>query len=65
LKPELLRTHRGQVVAIFQGRVVAAGSDISETVARVYQQYGYVPCYVQRVEDRPQIYKLPHRRIIS
>lgn len=65
MKPELLRTHRAAVVAIYQGQVVEAGTDIAETLDRVYDRFGYVPCYVQRVEETPRIYKLPHRKVVG
>ena len=57
MKPELLRTHPGKVVAIYQGQVVQVGTDIAETLDAVYEQFGYVPCYVQRVEETPRVYK--------
>jgi hypothetical protein len=62
--PELLHTHRGQVVAIYQGQVVQVGTNIAETLDAVYNQFGYVPCYVQRVEETPRIYKSPHRKVV-
>ncbi|MFQ5342818.1 MAG: type II toxin-antitoxin system Phd/YefM family antitoxin [Anaerolineae bacterium] len=65
MRPELLRTHRGAVVAIYQGQVVEVGTDIAETLDSVYERYGYVPCYVQRVEETPRIYKLPHRKVVG
>ena len=58
MKPELLRTHRGKVVAIYQGQVVQVGTDIAETLDAAYSQFGYVPCYVQRVEETPHVYKI-------
>jgi len=63
LKPELLRTHRGQWVAIHQGEVVEAGQDRSQVLDSVYDRFGYVPVYVQQVEERPRVYKLPHRKV--
>jgi len=63
LKPELLRTHRGQWVAIYQGKVVEAGQDRSQVLDSVYDRLGYVPVYVQQVEQRPRVYKLPHRKV--
>jgi antitoxin (DNA-binding transcriptional repressor) of toxin-antitoxin stability system len=62
MKPELLRTHQGKVVVIYQGQVVQVGTDVAETLDAVYDQFGYVPCYVQRVEETPRIYKFPHRQ---
>ncbi len=64
MKPELLRTHRGQVVAVYQGRVVQVGSNVAETLDAVYDQFGYVPCYAQRVEETPRVYKLPRRKVV-
>ena len=64
MKPELLRTHLGKVVAIYQGQVVQVGTDIAETLDAVYSQFGYVPCYVQEVEETPRTYKLPHRKVV-
>ena len=64
MKSELLKAYRGQVVAIYQGKIVEVGSDIGQTVEKVYDRFGYVPCYLQRVEESPPVYKLPHRKII-
>ena len=64
LKPELLRTHQGQWVAIHQGEVVEAGQDRSQVLDSVYDRFGYVPAYVQLVDERPRIYKLPHRKVV-
>jgi hypothetical protein len=61
--PELLRTHRGRVVAIYQGQVVADGDDRLEVWQRARQQLGSVPVYVQRVEASPKIYKMPQRKV--
>ena len=64
LLPELLQTQPGKVVAIYQGKVVEVGIDIGETLGKVYDRFGYVPCYAQRVEETPHIYKFPHRKIV-
>lgn len=65
MKAELLQTHRGEVVAIYQGQVVEVGADIGETLDRVYDRFGYVPCYVQRVEESSPVYKFPARKALS
>ncbi|MEW5989602.1 MAG: hypothetical protein AB1791_23485 [Chloroflexota bacterium] len=62
MKPDLLRTYPGKVVVIYQGRVVQVGDEIAETLMSVYEQFGYVPCYAQRVEEPEHIYHLPHPR---
>ena len=64
MKPELLRTHRGQVVAVYQGQVVRVGTDVAETLDAVYDEFGYVSCYVQRVEETARVYRLPHRKVV-
>ena len=64
LKPELLRTHRGQWVAIYQGEVVEASGDRSQVLDSVYGRFGYVPVYVQLAEERPRVYRLPHRKVV-
>jgi PHD/YefM family antitoxin component YafN of YafNO toxin-antitoxin module len=64
LKPELLRTHRGQWVAVYQEKVVEAGQDRSQVLDSVYDRFGYVPVYVQKVEEQPRVYKLPHRKVV-
>ena len=63
LKPGLLSTHRGQWVAIHQGEVVEAGKNRSQVLDSVYDRFGYVPVYVQLVEEQPRVYKLPHRKV--
>jgi PHD/YefM family antitoxin component YafN of YafNO toxin-antitoxin module len=61
--PQLAQEYHGKVVAIFQGSVVGVGDEIGETLERVYTAYGYVPCYVGRVEVNQRIYKMPHRKV--
>jgi hypothetical protein len=61
--PDLLKTYRGRVVAIYQGQVVASGDDRLEVWQRARQQLGSVPVYVQRVESSPKTYKMPHRKV--
>lgn len=62
--PALLQAYPGKAVAIYQRQVVEVGDDIGETVTRVYNRFGYVPCYVQRVTVKPKIYKVPHRKVV-
>lgn len=64
LKADLLRTHCGQWVAVFQEQVVEIGDDQMEVLDSVYRRFGYVPVYVQRVEEQPVRYKFPHRKVI-
>jgi PHD/YefM family antitoxin component YafN of YafNO toxin-antitoxin module len=64
MKPELLQKYSGRVVAIYQGQLVAVGDDIGKTAMTVYEKFGYVPCFVQRVEETPHVYKMTHRRVV-
>lgn len=61
LLPELLKTHRGQYVAVHDGRVVGVDDDKIELALQVYARIGYVPVYVGLVAERP----LPPERIPS
>ncbi|MEZ4658496.1 MAG: hypothetical protein R2911_13060 [Caldilineaceae bacterium] len=56
LKPELMNKYPGRVVAIYQEKVAHVGDDILEVHEQVMQQYGFVPCYVERV-----VAETPHR----
>lgn len=59
----LLQTHRGQFVAIHNGNVVAAGSDLVDVALRAYAEHGRQPIYVDIVADHPlPAAHLPHYR---
>lgn len=58
LLPELLKTHRGQFVAIHGGRVVDADADERALARRVLARR-YDPVYIQEVREEPRIYELP------
>ena len=49
LKPELLKTHFGEFVAIYQQQIVGFDSDEMNLIRRVYEQYGPVSCYVEKI----------------
>ena len=64
LLPELLKTHRGQYVAIHQGRVVESGLDKLDVAGRAYARFGYVPIFVSLVTDQqPLPVRLPSPRL--
>ena len=66
MKPELLRQHPGRVVAIYDGQVIEIGDEnesVADVATRLYERMGYVPVYVQRVEDNPRVYKISSPRI--
>src|SRR5262245_38631514 len=53
LLPGLLGSHRGQFVAVHEGRIVASGPDKLAVAAQAYAQVGYVPIFVSLVTDQP------------
>ena len=54
--PELLQSHRGQYVAIHEGRVVASGLDKIAVARESYRQFGPVEILVRLVTDaRPRV----------
>ncbi len=58
LLPELLRTHKGQFVAIYRGRLIDADSERVALVQRTRGR-GYRPVYIQKVTPEPRIIELP------
>lgn len=57
--PELLEKHRGQWVAIHQGRVVGSARSRPE-VARLVIEKQYRPVYIERVQDEERMADIPH-----
>jgi hypothetical protein len=53
LKPALLEQHAGQYVAIYQGQVVAVGPSRLAVVKAVYERFGQVVCYTEKVSSEP------------
>jgi hypothetical protein len=63
LAPSLLPKHRGQYVAVHEGKVVDSGLDKVAVGLRAYARYGYIPIYVGLVTDElPTIDRLPTPR---
>jgi hypothetical protein len=58
LLPELLKTHRGKVVAIHDEQVLVVGDDNVQVGLEAYRRVGYVALYVERVEETRPIYRL-------
>lgn len=60
LKPELLKQYPGQYVAIYRGQVVGNGDSRLALVKEVYNQFGEVPCYVEKVTlESPRRVRIP------
>ncbi|HID87820.1 MAG TPA: hypothetical protein EYP55_10670 [Anaerolineae bacterium] len=64
MREELLKTHRGQFVAILDGEVVDADPDQGELARRVYARFGYRPIYMDEVREKPRIYEFPSPEVI-
>src|SRR5208282_6354559 len=62
LLPQLLATHRGQYVAIHEGKVVDSDPDDIALVQRVHARVGYVPIHVGLVTEQPVVVRVPHYR---
>ena len=52
LLPELLKSHRGQYVAIHDEHLVESGVDKLAVARRAYSRFGYIPIFVSLVTDR-------------
>lgn len=64
LLPELLKTHRGKVVAIHDERVIAVGDENVPVAMEAYKKVGYVALFVQRVLEKQPVYRLKTPREI-
>ena len=58
LLPELLKTHKGQFVAIHNGEMVDADTDNRELAKRIYARKLF-PVYIQLVSKQPRVIELP------
>jgi hypothetical protein len=54
LLPTLLASHRGQFVAVHDGKVVASGADQVAVAREAYDRVGYVTVYLGHVDDLPR-----------
>lgn len=53
MKQDLLNNpkYKGNYIAMFEGRIIDVDQDERGLLKRIYQKYGYVPVYIQKVED--------------
>jgi dCTP deaminase len=63
LKKELMKRYRGQYVVIREEKAVLFGHNKTELAKKAYQQFGYVPLYIDLLEDEPEVVHLPSPRI--
>jgi hypothetical protein len=62
LLPELLKTHRGQFVAIQGGHLIDADLDESALAHRTF--LAGKPVYIQEVRAEPRVYELPSPEVV-
>ena len=53
LKPGLMTEYAGQYVAIYGGEVIGSGEDEFALLRDIHQQYGPIPCCIDRVHSLP------------
>ncbi len=53
LKPDLLPTYAGQYVAIYGSELIGSGEDEFALLREIHQQYGPIPCFIDRVDNLP------------
>lgn len=64
MRADLLTQYAGQFVAIYQGKVVASGSEKLALLDKVREQYGNVVCYIEKVApDSPRTVRMPSIRV--
>lgn len=63
LKPELLKTHRGEYVVIREEKAVLMGHNKIELVKKAYRKFGYKPLYIGLVEEEPEVVYIPTPRV--
>ena len=64
LKPQLLETHRGLWVAVVGEQVVDSDTDDRTLARRVYARFGYIPAYIQLVDEEMPSAELPSPEIV-
>ena len=57
--------YAGRFVAILKGKAVDVDSDERELVRRVYEKYGYVAFYVEKVQGEKRVLEVPSPERVS
>ncbi len=63
LRPELLKTHRGQYVVIREEKAVLFGHNKTKLAEQAYSEFGYGPLYIGLVEENPEVVHIPTPRV--
>ena len=53
-KESLLKTYRGEYVAVHQGRVIDHDPDLRTLHLRVFSQFGHMPVLLRQVVEEPE-----------
>jgi hypothetical protein len=53
MKSGLMPKYAGQYVAIYGGEVIGSGKNEFDLLRHIHQQYGPIPCCIDRVDDIP------------
>lgn len=64
LLPELLRTHRGEWVAIVNEQAVAFGPTFQSVIVPVRERFGQRPVFVQEILENPRIRNIPSPQVL-
>jgi hypothetical protein len=64
LLPELLKTQRGQWVAIIDEKVAVVGPTSSAVLDEVIEKFGDVRMYIQEVLEKSRVYRISGPRIV-
>ena len=64
MRSELLKTHKGQFVAILNNQVIDADAEIGTLARRVYARFGYCPIYMQKVTELPRVARIFSPRVV-
>jgi hypothetical protein len=64
MRSELLKTHKGQFVALLNNQVVDADAEIGALASRVYARFGYRPIYMQKVTEQPRVARISSPRVV-
>lgn len=65
LLPELLKTHRGKVVAIHDEQVIAVGDDRRAVLDEATRIAGHVDLYVETVAEEWPVERFGSRRVVG
>jgi len=63
IKPELMKTNRGQYVVVREEKPVLFGHKKTELAKQAYKDFGYGPLYIGLLEEEPEVVHLSTPRV--